>query len=83
MPEYPVLCTGMNVILSAPLPRWEGLGEGENGKGFSPPPLSSPIPAKDGIFDKGEEIVFKEIGKPLPMGGVITLDIRSIMECAA
>jgi len=33
--------------------------------------LSSPIPAKDGIFDKGEEIVFKEIGKPRPVGGVI------------
>ena len=31
MPEYPVLCTGMNGILSVPLPRWEGLGEGENG----------------------------------------------------
>jgi len=53
----------MNGILSVPLPRWEGLGEGENGKGFSPPPLSSPI--------KGEEIVFKEIGKPRPVGGVI------------
>jgi hypothetical protein len=42
----------MNGILSVPLPRWEGLGEGENGKAFSPPPLSSPI--------KGEEIVFTE-----------------------
>ena len=65
MPEYPVLRTGMNGILSVPLPRWEGLGEGENGKGFSPPPLSSPI--------KGEEIVFKEIGRPRPVGGVIHL----------
>jgi hypothetical protein len=55
----------MNGILSVPLPRWEGLGEGENGKGFSPPPLSSPI--------KGEEIVFKEIGKPRPVGGIIHL----------
>ena len=63
MPEYPMLCTGMNGILSVPLPWWEGLGEGENGKGFSPPPLSSPI--------KGEEIVFKEIGKLRPVGGVI------------
>jgi len=71
MPEYPVPRTGMNGILSVPLPRWEGLGEGENGKGFSPPPFSSPIPAKDGIFDKGEEIVFKEIGKLRPVGGVI------------
>jgi len=60
-----VLRTGMNDILSVPLPRWEGLGEGENGKGFSPTPLSSPI--------KGEEIVFKEIGKPRPVGGVIHL----------
>ena len=65
MQEYPVLRTGMNGILSVPLPRWEGLGEGENRKGFSPPPLSSPI--------KGEEIVFKEIGKPRPVGGVIHL----------
>jgi len=24
-----------------------------------------------GIFDKGEEIVFKEIGKPRPVGGII------------
>jgi len=63
MPEYPVLRTGMNGILSVPLPRWEGLGEGENRKGFSPPPLSSPI--------KGEEIVFREIRKPRPVGGVI------------
>ena len=63
MPEYTVLCTGMTGILSVPLPCWEGLGEGETGKGFSPPPLSSPI--------KGEEIVFKEIGKPRPVGGVI------------
>ena len=73
MPEYPVLCAGMDGSLSVPLPRWEGLGEGENGKGFSPPPLSSPSPApyEIGICDKGEEIVFKEISKPRPVGGVI------------
>ena len=57
----------MNGILSVLLPRWEGLGEGENRKGFSPPPLSSPI--------KGEEIVFNEIRKPRPVGGVIHSEV--------
>jgi hypothetical protein len=33
--------------------------------------LPHPRHNSGGIFDKGEEIVFKEIGKPHPVGGVI------------
>ena len=70
-----MLRTGMNGILSVPLPRWEGLGEGENGKGFYPHLCPPPSPLNSsGIFDKGEEIVFKEIGKPRPVGGELYCD---------
>jgi len=36
--------------------KFPSLGRGDNQKGFSPPPLSSPL--------KGEEIVFDESQKP-------------------
>ena len=56
MPEYPVLCTGMNGILiipfplegstHIPLPQWEGLGEGDRGTRRNFHPHLNPPPSR-------------------------------------
>jgi len=40
------------------------MGGGDNQKGFSPLPLSSPIDSAELVAGKGEEIVFDESQKP-------------------